>query len=199
MVTIVRRRVLLGAVALGAFALVAERAAAQAIPAATSKPIMVASLKANGDSRVQSDVTTNFKDGDLVVGLPDKVVFVHFPVKRDLPAGAVIQSAELVMSFRTLSTGSNPVDIGKVEARWEEATINAVNQPSVTWKGAPRTVSPGATVTYDVRKVVQSWLDGQQNNGFALRGDGSLMYGYSRETAPSPSQQPTLRIKYIVP
>lgn len=176
----------------------AGTAAAQATLATTAKPILVASLKANADARVQSTVATNFANGDLVVGLPDKVAFLHFNLGA-LPAGAVINSAELVISFRTLSAGSNPVDVGKVQGPWQETTVTAVNQPGVNWKGAPRTVTPGGSVSYDVKGPVTAWLAGEANYGFALRGDGPLMYGYSRETAPSPAAQPTLRIRYIVP
>ncbi|MFN0179900.1 MAG: DNRLRE domain-containing protein [Gemmatimonadales bacterium] len=176
----------------------AGTAAAQATLTTTAKPILVASLRANADARVQGTVATNFANGDLVLGLPDKVAFLHFDL-RSLPAGAVINSAELVLSFRPVSEGSNQVDIGRVQGSWREATVTAGNRPSVNWKGAPQTVTPGGSVSYDVKGPVTAWLAGEANYGFALRGDGPLMYGYSRETAPSPSAQPTLRLRYIVP
>ncbi|MBL8989687.1 MAG: DNRLRE domain-containing protein [Gemmatimonadetes bacterium] len=173
-------------------------AAAQIAPPTGSKPILVADLKANADARVQGNVATNFANGDLVVGLPDKVAFLHFDLKA-LPAGAVIQAAELVVSFKSLSSGSNPVEVGKVQGTWREGSVNATNQPTVQWHGVSRNVTPGATAVYDVKGPVTAILAGEPNHGFALRGNGPLMYGYSRETAQSPSQQPTLRIRYIVP
>lgn len=164
----------------------------------TSKPILVAGLKPLADARVQGTVSTNFANGDLVLGLPDKVVFIRFPVKDSIPAGAVVIEAQLVMSFRTLSQGTNPVEVGRIQAPWSESTVNATNQPAVSWLGITRSVSPGSTVSFDVKDVVASMLT-TPGQGLALRGDGPLMYGYSRETAPSSSQQPTLRIKYLVP
>lgn len=176
-----------------------EHLSAQAIPTATSKPIKVATLRSNGDARVQGDVATNFGSGDLIVGLRDKVVFVHFDLKA-LPAGAVIHEAQLTMSFRPISEGANQVQLGRVEAGWREATIAATNQPAVAWhSGTARTVTPGSTISFDVKPVLDQWLAGEPNYGFAIRGDGPLMYGYSRETAPSPGAQPSLRLRYIVP
>lgn len=193
---VVPGRVLPAAVAL--MVLGSAVAAAQGVSPTSSKPILVAALKANADARVQGQAATNFANGDLIVGLPDKLAFLHFDLKS-LPAGAVIQSAELVVSFRSLSSGSNPVEVGKVQGSWRETTVNATNQPTVQWNGTSRTVTPGATVVYDLKGPVSAILAGEPNYGFALRGDGPLMYGYSRETAPAPAQQPTLRIKYLVP
>ncbi|MBL8986986.1 MAG: DNRLRE domain-containing protein [Gemmatimonadetes bacterium] len=178
--------------------LLAASAEAQIAPPTGSKPILVANLKANADARVQGTVATNFANGDLIVGLPDKVAFLHFDLKA-LPAGAVIQAAELVVSFKALSSGSNPVEVGKVQGSWRESSVNATNQPAVQWHGVSRNVTPGGTAVYDVKNPVTAILAGEPNHGFALRGNGPLMYGYSRETAQSPSEQPTLRIRYIVP
>ncbi|MBM4186665.1 MAG: DNRLRE domain-containing protein [Gemmatimonadetes bacterium] len=192
------RTIVLGA-SLTLLAAAAGPLAAQALPAATSKPILVTSLLANADSRVQGTVSTNFGDGDLIVGLPDKVVFMHFDLKS-LPAGAVVRSAELVLSYRQLSEGTNEVQLGRVGGSWRETTVNAVNQPPVRWSSNhSRTVTPGATIKFDVKPVLDAWLAGEPNYGFALRGDGPLMYGYSRETGPSEATKPHLRIQYIVP
>ncbi len=166
---------------------------------ATSKPIKILTLQANADARVQGSTSDNLGAGDLILGLQDKVAFAHFDLS-ELPASAVINSAELTLSFRDDGLGTNDVEVGVVHGRWRQAGLTAANQPRVNWRGYTRTVTGGASVTWDVKNVVAGWAsDDRANLGFAFRGDGPLKRAYSRETAASPGSAPTLRIRYIEP
>jgi hypothetical protein len=176
---------------------------AQSPQPVSSKPILVASIQANGDARVQggdSAQTKNYPAGDLWLGLPDKTVFLHFDL-ASLPAGAVVNSAELVVTFRDTYSeqGSNTIELGGVQGQWRETGVTYANQPSVAWSGRTRTVSGPGPVSFDAKPAVVAWLSGTHaNRGFALRGNGPLKNAYSREAATS-ADRPTLRIKYIVP
>ncbi len=172
--------------------------AAQTI-AATPVPIQVTVLEANADARVQGgSPTVNFPTGDLWLGLPDKTAFIHFSL-QSLPAGASIMEAELLMTFRDSYSeqGPNTIRLGRIQGSWAENSITFSNQPNVNWSQRSRTVSSPGTVTFDVTPVVKDWLAGQNNNGFALRGDGPLKNAMSREAA-SATDRPRLRIKYVV-
>ena len=164
-----------------------------------SKPIEVLTIHANADARVQGATSDNLGTGDLMVGLPDKISFAHFDVSA-LPESAVINSAELALTFRDDDLGANDVEVGVVREPWREAELTAANQPSVHWRGYTRTVIGGARVTWDVKSVVAGWAsDARANHGFAFRGDGPLKRAYSREYSGSSAAVPTLRIRYIEP
>jgi hypothetical protein len=71
------------------------------LPSATPHPIHIRVLEANADARVQGgSPSTNFATGDLWLGLPDKVVFLHFPLRSPAPAIAAAR--------RLAGAGSTP-------------------------------------------------------------------------------------------
>jgi hypothetical protein len=177
-----------------------QSVSAQARPV-SSKPIQIAVIEANADARVQGgSPATNFATGDLWLGLPDKAAFLHFNLSS-LPAGAAINEADLLVTFRDSYSehGSNTIRLGGVQGQWSETSLTFSNQPNVAWTGRTRTISGPGTVSFDVKAAVDAWLSGRHpNNGLALQGDGPLKNAYSREAA-SAADRPRLRIKYIVP
>ena len=176
---------------------------AQTAQPVSAKPILVAVIEANADARVQggdSAQTKNYPSGDLWLGLPDKTAFLHFNI-NGLPTGAVIKTAELLVTFRDSysSQGPNVIELGGVQGQWRETSVTYANQPPVAWSGRSQTVSSPGTVRWDVKPALEAWLAGRHpNHGFALRGDGPLKNAYSREAA-SAADRPKLRITYIVP
>lgn len=185
---------------LAAAILLAGPLAAQAVPI-SSRPILVSTVEANADARVQGGApTVNYPTGDLWVGLADKTVFLHFDL-GSIPAGSAIMAAELLVNFKDSYSeqGPNTIRLGGVKDSWSETTITYDNQPDVAWSNRTGVVSGPGPVSFDVKPAVTAWVSGQRpNRGLALRGDGPLKNAFSRE-APSPTDRPRLRIRYVAP
>ncbi|MGE0553577.1 MAG: DNRLRE domain-containing protein [Gemmatimonadales bacterium] len=178
----------------------ASPAAAQ-LPTPTPKAIRIATIEANADARVQGGAPdVNYPTGNLWLGLQDKRSFLHFDLDP-IPAGATIMEAELLLTFidSYSEQGPNTIRLGGVRGQWRENTLTYANQPSVAWSGRSVTVSAPGLARFDVRPAVTAWMSGQHpNRGFALQGDGPLKNAYSRE-APSSTDRPRLRVKYVEP
>lgn len=157
-------------------------------------------LTAVADARTQSgSPNTNFGSGLLWVGHPNvHYAFVQFDLSV-LPADATIDAAELRLDYTGVYTTPNTVEIGRVEAAWDEATLTyGLPQPAITWGGAVQTVNTAGPINWDVTPLVRQWHSGNRpNHGFGLRGlDGPLVSFRSRESA---SGEPTLIITYATP
>lgn len=154
------------------------------------------------------DARTQLRSGDVNFGgdikLWTNVTDAHYSfVKFDLaalPAGAVIESAELRLYFNTHYAGANTTELGRVEEPWEESTITWNTQPAITWEGPTAPVGDEAgDITFDVTGLVAKWHGGERPNyGFALHSlqNGGKQY-WSRE---SPTEfPPRLVITYSFP
>lgn len=171
-------------------------AAVVAVAPASAQQVEV---EAAADARVQGGAPdVNYPTGDLWLGLLDKTAYLYFELP-ELPAGAEITSAELIMTPTGVYEGSNDIELGAVQGRWREDRVTYANQPDVAWSGLKQTVSGTGAVRWDVKKAVKAWVEGRhRNRGLALRGDGTLKSFRSREFS-SASDRPRLVIDYTLP
>lgn len=159
-------------------------------------------LVAIQDSRTQlpsGDV--NFGSAQLWINTQSShFSFVEFDTSV-LPTDAEIESAELVLHFTGHYDGDHAVEIGRVDADWQEGTITWNNQPAVTWGGPQQVVGDDAAdVRWDVTSYVAAWHEGSAaNEGLALRGavNGPGKIFHSKDT--STLFAPRLVVKYRVP
>ena len=188
----------------------AVKAAAPALPAAQAGA-NTTELHPTDDARTQTgSPDTNFGSGYLWVGHPD----IHYTlIKFDLsvlPADARIDSAELQLYFTGIYTGSNEVEVGRVDGAWDEATLVGSTPVSFTWSSQFQIVtSTGkddpSVVSWDVTPLAQAWHSGARvNDGLALRGNGGeLKAAHSKETGrergTDPYRGPKLIITYSLP
>ncbi|MEZ4673029.1 MAG: DNRLRE domain-containing protein [Caldilineaceae bacterium] len=187
----------------------ALKAAPPAMPLAqaASNPV---ELHPTDDARTQSgSPDTNFGNGYLWVGHPE----VHYTlIKFDLtvlPADAQITRAELQLYFTGIYTGTNEVEVGRVDGTWDEATLVGSTPVNYTWSGQFQTVtSTGkddpSQVSWNVTQLAQAWQSGARvNDGLALRGNGGeLKAAHSKETGAERNANPIaapLIITYTLP
>ena len=87
-----------------------------AAPALEPTAATIVSLEATDDARTQSgSPTTNFGSGFLWVGQPNiHFSFVQFDLSL-LPADATIVAAGLRLNFPGVYTGTNTVEVGRVD------------------------------------------------------------------------------------
>ena len=157
------------------------------------------SLTAVQDADVQAGAPNqNYGSHTLMhIGNPDKTVYVGFDVS-DIPAGATITRARLVMNVAGSGTGDNEVKLGAVRGGWRESTITYDNQPNVAWTRRTNVISVAGPVTWNVKAAVEGWVSGEhRNRGFAIRStdQGPIWAFVSREGAP-PESRPTLHVAY---
>ena len=166
----------------------------QAAPAAVT-----VELATTGDARIQAgSPDVNFSSGFLYLAtLNGHLAFTQFDLLA-LPADATIDHAELQLTFTSILTGPNDVEIGRALGAWDETTLTWNNQPGITWGGPVQTVSVNGTYSWDVTSLVSQWHSGTApNDGFALHGNGGpLVAAHSKETG---GPAPTLVITYSVP
>ncbi len=164
-------------------------------------------LTPTDDARTQAgSPDTTFEEGFLWVGHPN----VHFSLlKFDLsvlPVDATINGASLRLYFTGIYTGTNDVEVGRVDGVWDEATLTASTPVNYTWSGQFKAVtSTGKTdgdfVDWNVTPLAQAWHTGAQvNDGLALRGNGGeLKAAHSKETGEAADRGPKLIINYTLP
>jgi uncharacterized repeat protein (TIGR01451 family) len=193
---------LLGALACGPVD-PAEEPAAQATEAASAaRQTGVTTLLATQDARTQqASGDRNFPTGILWTNTLGHQSFVEFDM-TELPADARIESAELELYFNgNYENGENTVEVGRVDAAWDELTLTWNNQPSISWSGSSSVVGDvEGDVSWNVTDIVQSWQSGNaENHGFGLRSPepGGKQY-WSREKADE-TLRPRLVITYSVP
>ena len=133
-------------------------------------------LTAIQDARTQAaSGDVNFSSGILWINTEaSHFSFVEFDTSV-LPAGAQIESAELVLYFHGNYDGERTVELGRVEGSWDEATLTWNNQPAITWGGSQAGVGDDASdIRWDATEIVKAWLTGARpNEGLALRGVGN--------------------------
>ena len=164
-------------------------------------------LTPTDDARTQGgSPETTFEAGFLWVGHPN----VHFSLlKFDLsvlPVDATINAAGLRLYFTGIYTGTNEVEVGRVDGLWDEATLTGSTPVSYTWSGQFQPVTStgktdGAFVNWNVTPLVQGWHTGAQvNDGLALRGNGGVLKAaHSKETGEAADRGPKLIINYTLP
>jgi hypothetical protein len=120
-----------------------------------------------------------------------------------IPAGATVQSATFRASL--VQTSSSPdtldVELKRIDASWQEGTVNWNTQPDYT--GANNVTGVGTTLGYygwDVTSLVQTWVNGATNHGLALMSKNETTLGWrgfaSTESAVSPPSPPRLVVTY---
>jgi plastocyanin len=174
---------------------------------ASAQAATVVALVPTDDARTQTgSPNTNFGSGYLWVGQPN----VHYAlVKFDvsvLPPDATITAAGLQLDFLGVYTGTNDVEVGRIEGTWDEATVTASTPVTYTWSGQFQTVTStgiedSSVVTWNVTSLVQAWQAGTiTNDGFALRGSsGVLKAAHSKETGVADDRSPKLIVAYTLP
>lgn len=164
-------------------------------------------LEPTDDARTQpGSPNTNFDDGFLWMGHPN----VHFSLlKFDLsvlPVDATINAADLQLYFTGMYTGTNQIEVGRVNGAWEEETLTGSTPVTYNWSGQFQPVTStgkgdGSSVSWNVGPLVQAWHAGTvANEGLALRGNGGdLKAAHSKETGEASDLGPKLRITYTLP
>jgi hypothetical protein len=168
------------------------------LTAATSTEELLAIQDAR-TQRASGDV--NFGSGILWISTESShFSFVEFDTSV-LPAGAQIQSAELVLRFHGNYDGERTVELGRVEGSWDEGTLTWNNQPGVTWGGSRATVGDEPSdIRWDATEIVRAWYSGARpNDGLALRGvgNGPGKIFFSKDMAEE--HRPRLLVTYTLP
>ncbi|HEY82272.1 MAG TPA: DNRLRE domain-containing protein [Dehalococcoidia bacterium] len=84
-----------------------------------------------------------------------------------IPAGAVIQSANLTLWAKEYPEVARTYDLHRVTANWTETSIHWNNQPGIAASAtaSARTPSDNSTpMKWEVRNDIQAWLDGVTTN-----------------------------------
>ena len=188
------------------------QAAAPEVPARQESPALqqaatIVTLGPTDDARTQAgSPNTNFGNGFLWMGHPN----VHYTlVKFDLttlPPDATITAAGLRLDFLGVYTGTNDIEVGRVDGAWDEADVTASTPLTYTWSGQFQTVTStgiddSSVVTWNVTSLVQAWQAGTlPNEGIALRGSGGeLKAAHSKETGEAGDRGPKLIVAYTLP
>jgi hypothetical protein len=154
-------------------------------------------LVAIEDARTQAgSPDVNFGGGFLWTATLGHHVFMKFDLSA-LPAGAVIESAQLVMNYTGNYDGENTVELGRVEGPWDESTVTWTTQPPVTWGGPTQTLGDDPVeAVFDLGGYLNDIGDGEVS--FALHSEvpGHKQF-YSRES--DPALAPRLVVTYRVP
>jgi hypothetical protein len=180
-----------------------EGAATQSAEAASARRTGVTTLEAIQDTRVQPGGATFGYAMTLWTNAAAHVNYVQFDLS-ELPADARIESAELKLHFNGNYAGTNSVQVGQVEAAWDEATLNwTTPPPAVTWNGPFADVGDvEEDIAWDVTGIVRDWQDGSEENfGFGLRSPETGGKQYWTKDAPNPevNRPPRLLITYSIP
>jgi hypothetical protein len=189
-------------------------------PTATPSPTPIPTptpdlaLYPTADTRVAAQApTSNYgKDAFVAVqrsaGSDCQRALIQFDLSS-IPAGSTIDSATFsayYFSYYTLSF--DPVgqvyDCYQITSPWTETGVNWNNQPRYTNSGGDIATMPSSYgwVTWNVKDIVQSWINGTPNYGLLLRDSGDpqatinkIALFFARECADS-SYAPRLVINY---
>ncbi len=125
--------------------------------------------KAFPDQNYGSELTMDVQSGVPNPGKNGRS-FVRFNVSS-IPAGTILYSATLRLWTTAVPGATRTYDVHLVTDNWSESSIIWSNQPAVaagTTDSDTTPSSPGATMEWDVRTDVQSWLNGEANNGWRI-------------------------------
>lgn len=166
------------------------------LPARAAVPPIVTDLIVTADVRTQAgSPDTNF-DGDFLrfISRDGHRAFARFDLLA-LPANAVIDSAELQLTFVSELVGPNDVEIGRANGTWDEATLTWNTQPAITAGGPVQTVTANGVYIFNVTPLVQAWHAGTiPNDGFGMRGNGGQQVAaHAKETGVGPKLVVTYR------
>lgn len=175
--------------ALGCIALASVAPARATVAAA---PITV-ELPAIADAgTIESAPTFTGPNQYLVIGARGNGDFDNNFIQFDLsslPSNAVIDAASVHINM-TAAGGSVDVAAGRVDAAWDEATINWSNQPAATWNGPVTTITAPGDAQWSATALAQAWHNGTlPNYGVVLRGSnhvGGGKFASSSETGIAP-------------
>jgi hypothetical protein len=181
--------VALAATAPSASALTRDSATAPAQVATVDAGAHTVVLGLAGDTWVSSSGTTTSQStspellvGSKNLGLTKSRSYLDFDYAglADIPAGAVITSAQLSLSnFVTGSCTGTAIRASRITGAWTLAGLKWSAQPAVTTLGSgTSTASYGAaacpaegTATFDVSGIVSSWVGGSATRGIQVRAD----------------------------
>lgn len=168
---------------------------AQAANLAAPDAVHTAALPSLGDAYVlASQPATTYGAGPLGV-IPTSQAYMIFDI-TGLPTAATIVNARLkLMPADIIGTGSSTVNVNRVDAAWDEATVTYASKPTMSATGST-VVSTYTLVEWDVTATVQQWHSGAAvNNGFGLTTGDPGVYFHSKESGPAP----TLVITFTIP
>ncbi len=128
----------------------------------------------------------------------------------DIPNNAVILSAELLLhQAQTYYTvGDVLISVHGVTGAWSVDTVTWDNQPTFDPTPVSANTAKGGQsrwVSWDVRDLVQTWVDGRvKSYGLLLKAvdeeSGATVHGFfASEYTGDPTKRPELRIHYYVP
>lgn len=158
-------------------------------------PVPDRQLRAVADTHISSSlVATNFGGANVGViksgflGLDTNNLLVRF----DVPANASTALTRAQLTFRNRTTGASSLSICRVTTAWDESNGGLISLRGATWLQAAyarlwrrsggdfdstsciNVNNPGgASSTYDVTPIVQSWLSGTANHGLIVRMRGT--------------------------
>ena len=174
-------------------------------------------IDANDTAQNNGTLPTAWVDGDRNnsdAGSPDAQGLIRFNnviSAASVPAGAMIESAQLVLhtSTATDSQSTNTIGIYRLLTGWTEdgATWNSLNgmlaNGDEALLAANSTVVPdeqGGFVTFDVTESLQTWAAGADNDGWALLPGGANGWQWDTSEHANPDFRPQLNVTYrIVP
>ncbi|HFD40055.1 MAG TPA: DNRLRE domain-containing protein, partial [Anaerolineae bacterium] len=132
--------------------------------------------------------------------LASRYVLLRFDLSS-IPAGSIIDSADLGLDLQDVGTGTVPVGLRRVTNSWVENEVTWNSQPAVD--GVYVTTTVGLTTgwyTWTVTNLVQQWVytpTTYPNYGLQLRGPaGDYEKTFSSREG---SQPPRLRVGYFAP
>ncbi|WP_342025722.1 DNRLRE domain-containing protein [Cytobacillus pseudoceanisediminis] len=159
----------------------------------------------------RGDPDKNFNyTNDLLIGMNGGVSYIRTLIKFDLssiPLGSTVSGANLnLYHFSGNGDGSTGCVIHPINEDWSETSVTWNNQPSfdttISTTTSIFTQQMNSYVPFDVKPMVEKWLDGTKaNHGLLLKSyevDVVLNFKYySRET--SSANKPKLVITYNQP
>ncbi len=165
--------------------------------------VRTSTLTPTDDARIQAGSgDVNFGSAQLWINTEaSHYSLVKFDL-NELPPGATIESARLVLHTIANNDATRTVELGGVNGSWTEDTITWNNAPDVVWGGPTAVVSgPDETdVEWDVTSLVRAWYDGARDNeGFGLRGQGNGLGKLFHSKDTSAEFGPRLVIEYTAP
>lgn len=162
-----------------------------------------AELTPTDDAKVQGGAKdANYPSSQLWINTEaGHYSYVKFDLS-ELPPDATIQSARFVLRYSGNYPGERTVELGRIEAAWDENTVTFGDEIAITWGGPTATVDgdTASDVSWDVTDIVTNWQNGSRlNEGLALRGQGNGpgKLFHSKET--SSEYPPRLLIEYTAP
>jgi hypothetical protein len=155
----------------------------------------------------QNYPSTNYgESADVYIGVNDNLrCLVVFDVSG-IPAGSVITKADLELYKLTyINTSTIKARAYLITQSWTESGVTWSNQPSfdintysdeVSWY----TETTGEWVKWDIKNIVQRWVDGTPNYGVMIKQTNSIAAGNSFVSSEHASaNKPKLTITYNLP